>query len=236
MTLEQQWLEYDFNPFILFSQDGKVRSLNSEAQFLLGVATPKEIFELATTHAPLTYGFKTIFLEVEFGRHRFFGITVGYIDEEEIGIKLYRFPTLAKNNIQKPEGEPTNIFTVIDLCISSNSIGRSIEFVKDFDPTIPDVIIDSNQLVKLLNQMYKCFLHNNKIATRVYYRVGEYIKYDEKKYSLFSIEIVADTIDKEALEELKEYVDSTCFYLDIKENKLTINLPIITKSSLKASE
>ena len=228
MTLEQQWLEYDFNPFILFSHEGKVLSLNAEAQFLLGAATPKEIFELATAHAPLSYGFKTTFLEVEFGRHKFFGITVGYVDDDEIGIKLYRFPTLNKNSIQKPQGEPTNIFTVIDLCISSNSIGRSIEFVKDFDPTIPDVVIDFNKLVKVLNLIYKCFLNNNRILTRVYYRIGEYIKYDEKKYSLFSIEVSSESIDDLYLQELKEYITSTCFYLDIKPNKLTINLPIIT--------
>ncbi len=228
MTLEQQWLEYDFNPFILFSQDGKILSLNAEAQFLLGAATTKEIFELATAHAPLSYGFKTTFLEIEFGRHKFFGITVGFIDDEQIGIKLYRFPTLNKNSIQKPQGEPTNIFTVIDLCISSNSIGRPIEFLKDFDPTIPDVVIDSNKLVKILNLIYKCFLDNERILTRVYYRIGEYIKYDEKKYSLFSIEVSSDSMDDFHLQELEEYITSTCFYLDIKPNKLTINLPIIT--------
>ena len=228
MTLEQQWLEYDFNPFILFSQEGKVISLNAEAQFLLGVASAKEIFELATAHAPLSYGFKTTFLDIEFGRHRFFGITVGYVDDDEIGIKLYRFPTLNKNSIQKPEGEPTNIFTVIDLCISSNSIGRSIDFAKDFDPTIPDVVIDSNKLVKVLNLMYKCFLESERILTRVYYRVGEYIKYDEKKYSLFSIEISAESMNDTYLQELQEFIASTCFYLDIKQNRLTINLPIIT--------
>ncbi|SFV50322.1 hypothetical protein MNB_SM-7-1056 [hydrothermal vent metagenome] len=228
MNLEQQWLEYDFNPFILFSHEGKIVSLNAEAQFLLGSANQKEIFELTTAHAPLSYGFKTTFLDIEFGRHRFFGITVGYIDDDTIGIKLYRFPTLNKNNIQKPEGELTNIFTIIDLCISSNSIGRSIEFVKDFDPTIPDIIINSNKLVKVLDLMYKCFLDNKKITTRVYYRIGEYIKYDEKKYSLFSIEISAKKLDQTYLHELQEYIVSTCFYLDIKEHKLTINLPIIT--------
>lgn len=228
MTLEQQWLEYDFNPFILFSQEGKVISLNAEAQFLLGAASTKEVFELAAAHAPLSYGFKTTFLDIEFGRHRFFGVTVGYVDDDEIGIRLYRFPTLAKNSIQKPEGELTNVFTVIDLCISSNSIGRSIKFEKDFDPTIPDVIIDSNKLVKVLNLMYKCFLENERILTRVYYRIGEYIKYDDKKYSLFSIEISSEHMNEEYLQELQEFMAATCFYLDTKQNRLTINLPIIT--------
>jgi hypothetical protein len=229
MSLEQQWIEYDFNPFILFTYEGKVKSLNTEAQFLLGSASSKEIFELATTYATVSYGFKTTFLDVEFGRHKFFGITVGYVDDNEIGIKLYRFPTLNKNNIQKPNGELTNIYTVLDLCISSNSIGTNIEFIKDYDPTIPEIIINSEKLIKVLNQMYKCFLHNEVITTKVYYRIGEYIKYDAKKYSLFSIEISAPSIQKEALKDLQEIITSTCFYLESKDTTLTINLPIIVE-------
>jgi hypothetical protein len=230
MTLEQQWIEYDFNPFILFTHEGKVKSLNTEAQFLLGSASSKEIFELATTYATVSYGFKTTFLDIEFGRHKFFGITVGYIDDNEIGIKLYRFPTLNKNTIKKPNGELTNVYTVIDLCISSNSIGSNIEFIKNYDPTIPDIIIDSQKLVKVLNQIYKCFLNNDTITTKVYYRIGEYIKYDQKKYSLFSIEISAKTMQTDALAELKELIATTCFYLEDKKNTLTINLPIILEN------
>ena len=227
MTLEQQWLEFDFNPFILFNQDGKVVSLNGEAQFLLGSASQKEIFELATTHAPLSFGFKTTFLRLEFGRYKFFGITVGYIDENEIGIKLYRYATFNKTDIQKPHGELTNIYALIDLCISSNSIGNKIQFIKDFDPTIPEIMVDSNKLVKTLDQIYKCFLHNDTITTKVHYKIGEYIKYDDKKYPLFSVQISAESIHKKNLQELESFVASTCFYIDIKQNSITINLPII---------
>jgi hypothetical protein len=228
MTLEQQWIEYDFNPFILFSYDGKIKSLNQEAQFLLGSIEAKELFELATTYAGVSYGFKTTFTDIEFGRYKFFGLTVGYIDDNEIGLKLYRFPTFNPKALKKPNGEITNIYTVIDLCISSNSIGKNINFIKDFDPTIPEIIINSNKLVKVLNLIYKCFLNNETIKTKVFYRIGEHIKYDDKKYSLFSIEISADTIDTQNIKELKEYVDSTCFYIEINNNSITANLPIIT--------
>ncbi|MCK4737153.1 MAG: hypothetical protein KAT10_01230, partial [Sulfurimonas sp.] len=67
MTFEQQWIEYDYNPFVLFSSKGKVISLNSEAQFLLGAITTDELFNLATTYANLSFGFKTTFIELEFG-------------------------------------------------------------------------------------------------------------------------------------------------------------------------
>jgi len=228
MTLEQQWIEYDFNPFILFSHDGKVKSLNAEAQFLVGSVSTKELFELAATYAGVSYGFKTTFTDLEFGRYKFFGLTVGYIDDNEIGLRLYRFPTFNPKNLKKPNGEITNIYTVIDLCISSNSIEKNINFIKDFDPTIPEIIVDSNKLVKVLNWIYKCFLENDTITTKVFYRIGEHIKYDDKKYSLFSVKIFAKTINKSVLDELKELISSSCFYIDIKDTSITINLPIIT--------
>ena len=59
MTFEQQWIEYDYNPFVLFSSNVKVLSLNSEAQFLLGFVTTEELFNLATTYANVSFGFKT---------------------------------------------------------------------------------------------------------------------------------------------------------------------------------
>ena len=167
MTFEQQWIEHDYNPFILFSSNGKILTLNAEAQFLLSAVNASELFELATAYANVTFGFKTTFLELEFGRYKFFGLTVGYEDDEQIGIKLYQAPSF-KINKPKPTGELANIYTLVDLCISTNSISSDVKFIKDFDPTIPEIIINSNTFIKLLNKSYECFLDNEKIYTRIW--------------------------------------------------------------------
>jgi hypothetical protein len=227
MTFEQQWLEYDYNPFILFSSNGKILSLNTEAQFLLGATVPAELFELATTYASVSFGFKTTFIELEFGRYRFFGLTVGYENEDEIGIKLYQAPIFKLNN-PKPAGELTNIYTLIDLCISTNSINSKISFTKEFDPTIPDIIINSNSIIKVLNKVYSCYIENEAINTKVFYRIGEHIKYEDKKYSIFSIEISADVINDKRANELHMLTQDSNFYIDIK-SKITINIPMITE-------
>lgn len=239
MTFEQQWLEYDYNPFVLFSSKGKVISLNSEAQFLLGSASTRELFELATTYANVSFGFKTTFLELEFGRYRFFALTIGYENEDEIGIKLYQAPTF-KLNKPKPVGELTNIYTLVDLCISTNSISSNIAYLKEFDPTIPEIIIDTNNFIKLLNKIYSCFNENEKVYTKIFYRIGEHIKFEDKvngkaregtlgykKYSIFSIEVKADTINIAKVNELKVLAANTNFYIDIQK-KITINIPMIT--------
>ena len=226
MTFEQQWLEYDYNPFVLFSSKGKVISLNSEAQFLLGAITTDELFNLATTYANLSFGFKTTFIELVFGRYNFFALTVGYENDDEIGIKLYQTPSF---KLSKPKlvGELINIYTLVDLCISTNSINSKIEFIKDFDPTIPEIIIDSNNFIKTLNYIYDCFIENKKIRTKIFYRVGEHIKFEDKKYSIFSIEVNADNIDKEKTNKLEVFTANRSFYVDIKKN-ITINIPMIT--------
>lgn len=227
MTYEQKLIEHSFNPFVLFSSDGKVLSLNEQAQFIVTPFNSKEIFELAMTYASVTFGFKTTFMDVEFSGHKFFGITVGYENENEIGLVLYQTPSF-KINSKKPTGELTNIYTLVDLCISTNSINSQANFSKEFDPTIPEIIIDSNSFIKILNKIYSCFIDNESINTKIFYRVGEHIIFDGKKYSLFSIEVYAPEKDKSRVNELKNMVESTNIHVDI-HNKITVNLPIITE-------
>lgn len=227
MTFEQQWIEYDYNPFVLFNSSGKIISLNSEAQFLLGATTASELFTLAQTYANINFGFKTSFLDLEYGRYKFFGVTVGYENEDEIGIKLYQIPSM-KLTTKKPEGELTNIFTITDLCISTNSIGSSIEFTKSYDPTIPDIIIDSNLLIKILNKSYQCFHENKTIETRVFYRVGEHVKFEGKKYSIFSISITANQLNATKSREVKTFAQNSGFYIEMGNKDITINIPMIT--------
>lgn len=227
MTLEQKWIENDYNPFILFSSNGKIISLNSEAQFLLGSVQPSELFNLAQTYANITFGFKTTFLELEYGRYKFFAITVGYEDEEQIGIKLYQAPTY-KIDTKKPEGELTNIFTITDLCIASNSISSDIHFIKNYDPTIPDVIINANNLIKLLNLIYKACDKSKRIETKVSYIIGEYIKFNDKKYSLFAISIIAEEINKALIPDIKMMSDKYDFFVETINKSISVNLPMIT--------
>jgi len=119
------------------------------------------------------------------------------------------------------------VFTLIDLCISTNSISSDIKYLKEYDPTIPDIIINSNKLIKILNKIYSCFEENDTIHTKVFYRVGEHIRFEDKKYSLFSIRVSAENINEIKASELQVLAESSNFYLDIKKD-LTLNIPMIT--------
>jgi len=228
LTFEQQWIEYDYNPFVLYSSSGKVVSLNNEAQYLLGSVDKNILFEIATTHANTSFGFKTTFLELEFGRYRFFGITVGYENESEIGIRLYQQPTLSFT-APKPTGELINVYTLIDLCISTNSISSDTLFHKDLDPTIPEIRLHPDNFIKLLNKTYDGYKASEKITTKLFYRVGEHIKFDEKKYSLFTIEISGEEFCKKLVSEIELLAEANNLYTSFKENIVSINIPMITE-------
>lgn len=228
MTFDQQWIEFDFNPFILFNSGGKIVSLNTEAQYLLGAVDSSAIYKIATTYASSSFGFKTTFLELEFGRFKFFGITVGYEDEDEIGIRLYQLPSFQFTK-HKPDGQLVNVYTLIDLCISSNSIGSQTKYTKELDPTIPEIRLQTEWFIKLLNKIYVSMVGNEKIATRLFFRVGEHIKFEGEKYSLFSIEVASETINRKYLSEISHLAEENNLFVDLKDQKITINIPMIVK-------
>ncbi|HEX5623462.1 MAG TPA: hypothetical protein VFX57_03365 [Sulfuricurvum sp.] len=228
MTFDQQWIEFDFNPFILFSANGKIISLNTEAQYLLGAVEPSVIYKIAAANANATFGFKTTFLDLEFGRFKFFGITVGYENEEEIGIRLYQFPSFQFTK-QKPEGQLVNIYALIDLCISSNSIGSTTKYLKELDPTLPEIRLDTELFIKLLNKTYQAFNDNTTVLTRLFFRVGEHVKYEGEKYSLFAVELSGTDMNRKFTAELTTLAEANNLYCEIKESKVTINIPMIVK-------
>ncbi|MFZ2891398.1 hypothetical protein [Sulfuricurvum sp.] len=228
MTFDQQWIEFDFNPFILFNSSGKIVSLNTEAQYLLGAIEASAIYKIATSYASSSFGFKTTFLELEFGRFKFFGITVGYEDEEQIGIRLYQFPSF-QFTAKKPNGQLINVYTLIDLCISSNSIGSQTQYTKELDPTIPEIRLQTEFFIKLLNKIYLSMAGNSKIQTRLFFRVGEHIKFEGEKYSLFSLEISSISINRKYFSDITHLAEENHLFIDLKDQKITINVPMIVK-------
>lgn len=227
MTFEQQWIEYDYNPFVLYSSSGKIISLNNEAQYLLGSVDKNILFEIATTHANTSFGFKTTFLDLEFGRYRFFGITVGYENESEIGIRFYQQPSI-NFSAPKPTGDLINVYTLIDLCVSTSSISSDTHYHKDLDPTIPEIRLHPDSFIKLLNKIYQGYTESEKITTKLFYRVGEHIKFDDKKYSLFTIEVYGGEFCKKFVSEIEILAEANNLYFSFKDNVASINIPMIT--------
>jgi len=227
MDFCEKWIEFDYNPYLLFDKSGKILSLNNEAQYLLGYTDATVLFELAITYAKNNIGFKTSFLNLEFGRFRFFALMVGYDNENEIGLRLYQSPAFHYSEPDM-EGDLVNVYTLIDLCISSNSIGTDIEFTKELDPTIPDIRLQTDSFIKFLNKIYTSHTSSQRVETKVYFRVGEYIRTEDRKYTLFSIEIQSENVVRNKMSEIRFMAEEMNIFVDFKSNKTILNIPLIT--------
>ena len=227
MNFCEKWIEFDYNPYLLFDQSGKILSLNNEAQYLLGYTDATVLFELAITYAKNNIGFKTSFLDLEFGRFRFFALMVGYDNENEIGLRLYQSPAFHYSEPDM-EGDLVNVYTLIDLCISSNSIGTDIEFTKELDPTIPDIRLQTESFIKFLNKIYTSHTSSRRVETKLYFRVGEYIRTEDRKYTLFSIEIQSENVIRNRMSEIRFMAEEMNIFVDFKPNKTILNIPLIT--------
>lgn len=226
MDFCEDWLEHDYNPFILFDKDGKVINVNAEAQFLLGVVSSKQIFELATTYANQGYGFKTTIVDISYEKYNFYALTVGYNDDQHIGIKLYKKPNKSFE-LDAHNNTKINIYSIIDLCISSLSTSSNATHNKLLDPTFPDIFLKVDLFLKLLSKIYNSFKNSKLITTKLHLKTGEHIIYKDKKFSIFVLEISGDKRDSEDDYIIKEIAPLSNSVVNIKKDMVSIELPLI---------
>ena len=132
MNFFENWVEMDLNPILSFSSNAKILYSNSEAQFLLNRIKPKEIFDLALTYAPKTFGALTSYIDLTMQNYTFYAITVMCENDEEIHVKLYKSAMVKKEtNLNIKNINTTNIFTLVDLAISTSKIKSNINFTKN---------------------------------------------------------------------------------------------------------
>ena len=225
MSFFEEWIELDLNPILSFSSTSKILYSNSEAQFLLNRIKQKELFDLALSYAPKIFGAQTSYIDLAIKNYTFYAITVMYENEDEIHMKLYKSAMVKKENtINIKNINVTNIFTLVDLSISTSKIKNDINFIKNYDPSIPEFKLDASSFIKTLNQIFDAFKGNKNVSCSILLKIGEYIKIDEKKYSLISVEISTDKENDFSSLNIKE---NNSFILTKDENKITIDLPLI---------
>ena len=222
----EEWIEEDANPFIMFNADGKIEYLNKEAQYLLSEVSVKEIFSICQTYASMTYGFTTVNLDLHYGPLKFYAVTIGYKNDEFIGIKLYANPSKKLNPISE-DAQSINIYLLLDLCINASFTDSDVNIVNEFDPTFPELKICVNEFSNALNQIYRAYHSSNTIKTKLYLKTGEYIKYNNKKFPIFLIEIEGNKFDKENLYALEKKSDEMNITIFVKSNTTYIKAPFV---------
>ena len=225
MSFFEEWVELDLNPVLSFSSSSKIIYSNSEAQFLLNRIKPKELFDLALTYAPKTFGALTSYIDLNIKNYTFYAITVMYENEDEIHMKLYKSAMVKKeSSLNIKNINTTNIFTLVDLAISTSKIKNDINFTKNYDPSIPEFKLDASTFIKTLNNIFEAFRDKENVTCSILLKIGEYIKIDNKKYSLISVEISSNKKSDFSSLITKE---NNSFILTADETKVNIDLPLI---------
>jgi nitrogen-specific signal transduction histidine kinase len=225
MRFFEEWVELDLNPILSFSSSAKIIYSNSEAQFLLNRIKQKELFDLALTYAPKTFGASTSYIDLTIKNYTFYAITVMYENEDEIHMKLYKSAMVKKESkLNIKNINTTNIFTLVDLAISTSKIKNNINFTKNYDPSIPEFKLDASTFIKTLNIIFEVFKDKENVNCSILLKIGEYIKINDKKYSLISVEIGSNEKSDFLSLGIKE---NSSFILAYDDTKVTIDLPLI---------
>ncbi len=228
MNFYEEWVEIDLNPIISFSSNGKITYSNQEAQFLLSRIKQKELFDLTLKHAPKTFGIETTYFDLSLKNYSFYAITVKYENEDEIHMKLYKSAMVKKDSeLSTKNTNITNIFTLVDLAISTKKIKSNAKFIKNYDPSIPEFKINASEFIKALNLIYDNFQESEMLTTSVILKIGEYIRLEGKKHSIISVEVFSST--KCSTENFNYKDENASFIVTKDEDKITIDLPLISE-------
>jgi hypothetical protein len=222
----EDWIEYDYNPFILFDKSAKVVTLNNEAQYLLGDVSAREIYALATSYASHSFGYHTTIVDLEFGSNEYYGITVGYKDDDYIGIRLYKKENKKFQNINE-DGESVNIYAILDMCISASATSSKTIYKKEFDPTFPEVKLNIDGFVKIITHILDQITDQDLIHIKMYLKVGEYLRINEKKYNIFMIDFSCDLSDIVIENSIYDLASNINCSISKKNRFISISSPMI---------
>jgi len=216
----ENWLLNDPNPFIIFSNNGKILYLNNAAEYFLSFISPKEIYKTIINYAPKDLGFEIIQEKFSFGDFHYDYALIGYDNYDEIGVKFYENLHPIKKTINFEEMEKINIYMLLELARTYTFIDKEIEFIDMFDPDLPEMRFDKNELIKIFSEIYTTVKDNKKIKTEVKIKIGEYIKIEQKKYKMLEINIYANNI-------ICKNIEFENVNIEFFDNKISILLPFI---------
>ncbi|MEA2017175.1 MAG: hypothetical protein U9N59_01895 [Campylobacterota bacterium] len=222
----EQLLENDLNPYLLFDSNGKVKSYNKEAEFLLNFVGVKELFELAVSNASNTFGFNQKYISLKYNKQSYYAILVGYISEDEIALRLYKVVSNQINTINSEKLKLVNIFSLIELSKNSTLLNSNLKIDELYDVSIPEMKININDFLLCLNDCFLYFSREDKITLQVQIKIGEYEVIDNKKYKIVALEFTSnEKVEIESILEQKATKANANIFFN--HNKLKLELPMI---------
>jgi len=223
------FLENDSNPFILFSNTGKIKYINNSAEVLMGSCSPKEVFEIALRYAPQNFGSKKSILDLSFNSFRFYGINVLYENEEHIGIHLYN---KVVEKIDKEVVLDGYTLTDINMLLQANielfniNYSGKLKLLTDYD--IPEFQVHQNNFSLLLSNLLAQFIDSEKLQINAKIKLAERMVIKEKKYAIIVLELRGEKRVIEKDNELKKLAQKNCIDMVATDTYIGLEIPAIS--------
>ncbi len=226
-NLCEEILEHDLNPLIVFDSNGKIKRYNSEAEFLLSYVSVEELYDIAITNASKHFGFSQKYIDLQYGKFHFYALLIGYLDDEEIALKLYKRVNTKLHTINDKKLQYANIFSLIELSKNTVFMENKIAIDEIYDVSIPEMKLDINNFLLCLNESLQHFKNHKRLTIKVYVKVGEYERINQKKYPIIVIEFEADkaiSFDSK-IEQKAQRANIITFF---EKNKIILEFAAIT--------
>ena len=222
------FVEHDHNPFILFSNKGAILYLNKSAELIMGIDTKRELFELAVTYAPQSFGHRVALMELSFSSHAFYGINVLYNNEEEIALWLYLRPRPKASKKENTEGYTR---TDLNLLLQANielfriSYTGKLSLITDY--TMPHIQLHQNSFSLLLRKIFAQFSASKTVDISMTIKIGSKIIIEGKSYPLITLKLHADRRNSDNDKLLRELALSNTIDMYFEASSLQLEIPAL---------
>jgi len=227
-TLIESFSEFDLNPFMIFSCEGKLLHYNQEGEYLFSFVSPKDLYELALNYAPKSFGMRSSHINIRYDRYTFCALLVGYQDDERIALRLYKEMTNITNNFGKENLTLTNIFTLLELSKNSVLVNKGVLICELYDPTIPEMKLQVEKFLKLLNKIFAEYTDTKMIEIRVSLKIGKNILIEGKSYPVCNITISNRELSVKNGDIFYSLAKEANVLVIAKKGKTVIEFPIIS--------
>ena len=225
----EAFVEWDNSPFILFNNSGKILYLNQAAEILFGYVSKKELYDIAISYAPHSFGYKTTSLTLTYDSFMFHAITVGYENEEQISIRLYNTPRTKPTKKLKTEKfvmTDINILLEANIALFQTKNANPLRLLTDQD--LPPFKLDQNNFSKLLRKVLNAFRSSDSIDISLKLLIGQHVIIEGKKKPLIQLCVEANGRYSDTDEEIVLLASQSQIKSLLNEHSIKLEIPLIT--------
>lgn len=224
----ETFVEWDNSPFILFNQQGKIIYLNNAAEILFGYVSKQELYDIALSYAPLTFGYKTTSLSLGYDSFVFHAITVGYENEEQLSLRLYNTPRIKPaHTVEKEKLITTDVNILLEANIALFKTKNPNRLTLLADQDLPAFKIDQNNFSKLLRKSLNAFRASDSIDITLKLLIGQHVIIEDKKEAIAQLSIEANGRYTDEDEDIRALATQSQIKCLMQEHAIKLEIPLI---------